>query len=83
MRVSCSNGATTAALRARMTSGGATTLGAASGRPELYTSLPAGRVGQPAEVAAMVAFLASPKSSHTSGVVITLDAGISSRSEAG
>ena len=51
--------------------------------PELYTSLPAGRVGQPAEVAAMVAFLASPKSSHTSGVVITLDAGISSRSGAG
>jgi hypothetical protein len=36
--------------------------------PELYTSLPAGRVGQPAEVAAMVAFLASPKSSYTSGV---------------
>jgi 3-oxoacyl-[acyl-carrier protein] reductase len=51
--------------------------------PELYTSLPAGRVGQPAEVAAMVAFLASPKSSYTSGVVITLDAGISSRSGAG
>jgi NAD(P)-dependent dehydrogenase (short-subunit alcohol dehydrogenase family) len=42
-----------------------------------------GRVGQPAEVAAMVAFLASPKSSYTSGVVITLDAGISSRSGAG
>jgi hypothetical protein len=31
----------------------------------------------------MVAFLASPKSSYTSGVVITLDAGISSRSGAG
>jgi Enoyl-(Acyl carrier protein) reductase len=51
--------------------------------PELYTSLPAGRVGQPTEVAAMAAFLASPKSSYTSGVVITLDAGISSRSGAG
>jgi NAD(P)-dependent dehydrogenase (short-subunit alcohol dehydrogenase family) len=51
--------------------------------PELYTLPPAGRVGQPAEVAAMVAFLASPKSSYTSGVVITLDAGISSRSGAG
>jgi 3-oxoacyl-[acyl-carrier protein] reductase len=47
--------------------------------PELYTSLPAGRVSEPAEIAAMVCFLASPKSSYTSGVVITLDAGISSR----
>jgi NAD(P)-dependent dehydrogenase (short-subunit alcohol dehydrogenase family) len=47
--------------------------------PELYETLPGGRVGEPAEVAAMVAFLASPKSSYTSGVVITLDAGVSSR----
>jgi hypothetical protein len=50
--------------------------------PELYKTLPGGRVGEPAEVAAMVAFLASPKSSYTSGVVITLDAGVSSRAGA-
>jgi NAD(P)-dependent dehydrogenase (short-subunit alcohol dehydrogenase family) len=47
--------------------------------PELFKSLPRGGVGEPAEIAAMVAFLASPKSSNTSGVVITLDAGASSR----
>lgn len=46
---------------------------------ELFKSLPRGGVGDPAEIAAMVAFLASPKSSNTSGVVITLDAGASSR----
>ena len=47
---------------------------------ELFNSLPGGRPGEPSEIAAMVAFLASPKSSFTSGAVITLDAGISSRS---
>jgi NAD(P)-dependent dehydrogenase (short-subunit alcohol dehydrogenase family) len=47
--------------------------------PELFKSLPRGGVGEPAEIAAMVAFLASPKSSNTSGVVVTLDAGASSR----
>jgi NAD(P)-dependent dehydrogenase (short-subunit alcohol dehydrogenase family) len=48
-------------------------------RTELFKSLPGERVGEPAEIAAMVAFLASPKSNYTSGVVITLDAGVSSR----
>jgi 3-oxoacyl-[acyl-carrier protein] reductase len=47
--------------------------------PELFKPLPGGRVGEPAEMAAMVAFLASPKSSYTSGAVITIDAGVSSR----
>jgi 3-oxoacyl-[acyl-carrier protein] reductase len=47
--------------------------------PELFQSLPRGGVGAPAEIAAMVAFLASPQSANTSGVVITLDAGASSR----
>jgi 3-oxoacyl-[acyl-carrier protein] reductase len=48
--------------------------------PELFKSLPGGRIGEPTEIAAMVAFLASPKSSYTSGAVITIDAGVSSRS---
>lgn len=47
---------------------------------ELFNSLPGGRPGDPGEIAAMVAFLASPKSNFTSGAVITIDAGISSRS---
>lgn len=47
--------------------------------PELFAGVPGGRVGRPAEIAAMVAFLASPKSDYTSGVVVTLDAGVSSR----
>ena len=50
--------------------------------PELFRSLPGGRVGEPAEIAAMVAFLASPRSTYTSGVVVTLDAGVSSRTGA-
>ena len=47
---------------------------------ELFNSLPGGRPGEPAEIAAMVALLASPKSNFTSGAVVTLDAGVSSRS---
>ena len=47
--------------------------------PELFQSLPGGRVGKPVEIAAMVAFLASPTSAYTSGIVVTLDAGVSSR----
>jgi NAD(P)-dependent dehydrogenase (short-subunit alcohol dehydrogenase family) len=48
--------------------------------PELFSSIPGGRVGKPEEIAAMVAFFASPHSSYTSGAVITIDAGVSSRS---
>ena len=55
-------------------------LGDAARWPEYFKSLPGGRIGEPAEVAAMVAFLASPLSDYTSGAVITLDAGQSSRS---
>lgn len=50
--------------------------------PELFRSLPGGRVGEPAEIAAMVAFLASPRSTYTSGIVVTLDAGVPSRAGA-
>jgi 3-oxoacyl-[acyl-carrier protein] reductase len=55
-------------------------LGDASRWRELFSSLPGGRPGEPAEIAAMVVLLASPKSNFTSGAVITLDAGVSSRS---
>jgi 3-oxoacyl-[acyl-carrier protein] reductase len=48
--------------------------------PELFSAIPGGRVGKPEEIAAMVAFLASPHSGYTSGAVITIDAGVSSRS---
>lgn len=54
--------------------------GDASRWPEYFKSLPGRRIGEPAEVAAMIAFLASPRSDYTSGVVIALDAGVSSRS---
>lgn len=55
-------------------------LGDASRWRELFSSLPGGRPGEPSEIAAMVVLLASPKSNFTSGAVITLDAGVSSRS---
>jgi 3-oxoacyl-[acyl-carrier protein] reductase len=48
--------------------------------PEYFKSLPGGRIGEPDEVAAMIVFLASPRSDYTSGAVITIDAGVSSRS---
>ena len=54
--------------------------GDASRWPEFFKSLPGGKIGEPAEVAAMIAFLASARSDYTSGAVITLDAGVSSRS---
>ncbi len=47
---------------------------------ELFSSLPGGRPGEPAEIASMVAMLASPRSNYTSGAVVTIDAGVSSRS---
>ena len=48
----------------------------------VQVACPADASAKPAEIAAMVAFLASPLSSYTSGAVITLDAGVSSRSGA-
>jgi len=46
---------------------------------ELYKTLPFGRAGKPKEIAHMVAFLASDLSAYTTGTVITIDAGASSR----
>ena len=43
---------------------------------ELTASLPYGRPGEPEEVAAAVAFLASPLSGYTTGCILTTDGGI-------
>lgn len=55
-------------------------LGEAGRWRELIGLVPGGRLGEPSEIAAMVALLASPRSNITSGAVITMDAGVSSRS---
>ncbi len=47
--------------------------------PDLVKSLPFGRAGTPAEIAATVAFLASEHSGYTSGTVLVIDAGLSAR----
>lgn len=41
--------------------------------------LPFGRMGEPSEVAAIVAFLASPRASYISGTVVTIDGGAANR----
>jgi NAD(P)-dependent dehydrogenase (short-subunit alcohol dehydrogenase family) len=46
---------------------------------EMYTRLPFGRAGKPEEIAHMVAFLASDLSSYTTGTVITVDGGASTK----
>jgi NAD(P)-dependent dehydrogenase (short-subunit alcohol dehydrogenase family) len=42
-------------------------------------STPAGRIAQPREIADTVAFLASDRSSYTSGVIVTVDGGFAAR----
>jgi NAD(P)-dependent dehydrogenase (short-subunit alcohol dehydrogenase family) len=46
---------------------------------ELTSGLPGGRLGSPDEIANMVAFLCSDRSSYTSGTVVTIDGGKSAR----
>jgi NAD(P)-dependent dehydrogenase (short-subunit alcohol dehydrogenase family) len=46
---------------------------------DLYKPLPFGRPGKPAEVAHMVAFLASDLAGYISGTVITIDGGLAGR----
>jgi 3-oxoacyl-[acyl-carrier protein] reductase len=51
--------------------------------PELVKSAPMGRLGQPREVADVVAFLASARASYVSGTIVTVDAGRLARNLAG
>ena len=55
-------------------------LGDANRYGELFGTLPFGRPGSVEEIAAAVAFLASPRSGYTTGVIVTIDGGIVSAS---
>ena len=46
---------------------------------EFLKDLPMGRAGEPEEVAAMVTFLASDRAAYISGIIVTIDAGVSAR----
>jgi NAD(P)-dependent dehydrogenase (short-subunit alcohol dehydrogenase family) len=45
--------------------------------PEILANYPLGRAAKPREIADMMAFLASERSGYTSGVIMTIDGGIS------
>ncbi|GGL22038.1 short-chain dehydrogenase [Sphaerisporangium melleum] len=51
--------------------------GAARSGADPMAAFPAGRAAAPREVADLIAFLASARSSYTSGVVVTIDGGLS------
>ena len=44
--------------------------------PELFKDLPLERAAKAEEVADLATFLVSPRSSYTSGTIVTLDAGV-------
>jgi hypothetical protein len=47
--------------------------------PEIMSRFPMGRAARPREIADLMAYLASDRSAYTSGVVFTVDGGISAR----
>ena len=47
---------------------------------EMMARFPMGRAAKPREIADLMVFLASERSGYTSGVVFTVDGGISARS---
>jgi NAD(P)-dependent dehydrogenase (short-subunit alcohol dehydrogenase family) len=57
-------------------------LGDAERWSELVKPLPFGRAASPEEIAAMAVFLASDRSGYTTGTVVTIDGGLSSRGPA-
>lgn len=57
-----------------------TLLGDASRYQELFQNMSFGRPGTPEEVAAAAVFLASERSAYTSGCILTIDGGLSARS---
>ena len=57
----------------------ALTLGSEDRWQEFFGGFPLKRLAQPAEVAAVAAFLASPRASYVSGVVVNVDGGMSQR----
>jgi hypothetical protein len=55
-------------------------LGDESKYTELLARLPMGRAAKPREIGDMMAFLASDRSGYTTGVIVTIDGGISAKS---
>ncbi len=53
------------------------TLGDESRYPELMERLPRGQAAKPREIADMMTFLASDRSGYTTGVIVTIDGGLS------